>query len=546
MSYLNSNYKEDEYRVYRSVYLDSGNRSGGTNNRPSFNLDPEIHSSYKLKLLSSNIPLSFYTFNNNVFEIQEIASGFTASSWLASSSPNDYPWKSVCWSPNLGIFCAVASGKAMTSKDGLTWSVVNAPSNNWTSICWAPQLNLFVAVADSGTGNRVMTSSNGTNWTLQASAEDNDWISVCWSPDLNLFCAVATSGTNRIMVSSNGITWTAVNIGIPAIINGICWSPDLGIFCGVGIGVAITSINGLAWSYSIISTEVWYSVCWSPELSLFVAVATNGVIMFSADGIFWTDILIGAVQFSSVTWSSQFEQFVAVGNGICYTSLDGTTWTSNTVLNNSWSSVCWSPELYIFCSVSNLAGLNNNVSMISTLPTTSFTLNGNYNTTNLPSEIASQLNTNSTNGNYTTTYDIITNKLTIGADIDFKLIDSNANKFLGFRQSMNTFDTSITSDSSIMLNKQYLVIRSDELTNSVEVASRSYFNDLSNTNILSVIPIINGANQFEYFELPSAVEYLTSNGKSLANLSFYVEDPDGNEIDFNGIPFQLKIGIVGV
>lgn len=34
----------------------------------------------------------------------------------------------------------------------------SAADNQWLSVCWSPELGLFVAVAGSGAGNRVMTS----------------------------------------------------------------------------------------------------------------------------------------------------------------------------------------------------------------------------------------------------------------------------------------------------------------------------------------------------------------------------------------------------
>jgi hypothetical protein len=59
-----------------------------------------------------------------------------------------------------------------------------------------------VAVLGTGTGNRVMTSSDGITWTLRAGAADNGWRSVCWSSALSSFAAVATNGVgNRVMTS---------------------------------------------------------------------------------------------------------------------------------------------------------------------------------------------------------------------------------------------------------------------------------------------------------------------------------------------------------
>jgi len=61
----------------------------------------------------------------------------------------------------------------MTSPDGITWTNRTAPySNQWRSICWAPELSLFCAVGRTGT-YRVMTSPDGINWTARTAAAGN-------------------------------------------------------------------------------------------------------------------------------------------------------------------------------------------------------------------------------------------------------------------------------------------------------------------------------------------------------------------------------------
>jgi len=61
-----------------------------------------------------------------------------------------------------------------------------------------------VAVSISGTGNRVMRSSDGINWTIRTSAGDVSWRSVTYAR--GLFVAVANTGTaNRVMTSGSFI-----------------------------------------------------------------------------------------------------------------------------------------------------------------------------------------------------------------------------------------------------------------------------------------------------------------------------------------------------
>jgi len=328
--------------------------------------------------------------------------------WTARSSATEgNSWCSVCWSPELSIFVAVAyagTNRVMTSPDGITWTARSSASeaNDWNSVCWSPELSIFVAVAYGGT-NRVMTSPDGITWTARSSAsEANTWVSVCWSPELSIFVAVANSGTNRVMTSPDGITWTARSSASEA--NGwisVCWSPELSIFVAVaysGTNRVMTSPDGITWTARSSATEAnsWQSVCWSPELSIFVAVAVGGTnrVMTSPDGITWTarSSASDANGWRAVCWSPELSIFVAVaynGTNRVMTSPDGITWTarSSATEANSWYSVCWSPELSIFVAVvpggtnqvmtSNI-GMPNSKSVVKALPTQMSVLpNGN-------------------------------------------------------------------------------------------------------------------------------------------------------------------------
>ena len=149
-----------------------------------------------------------------------------------------------------------------------TWiSRTSASDNNWSSICYSLDKKLFVAVSNSGTANRVMTSSNGITWTSRTSASDNNWSSICYSQELGLFVAVANSGINRVMTSSDGITWTSRTPSSDNAWNSICWSSDLSLFAAVssdGIttsiqaaGMTSNNINGLISSASSILESSW-------------------------------------------------------------------------------------------------------------------------------------------------------------------------------------------------------------------------------------------------------------------------------------------------
>jgi hypothetical protein len=304
----------------------------------------------------------------------------TSATWLASTSPADNSWYSVCWAAEPGLFCAVAitgsGNRVMTSPDGITWTArTSAADNNWISVCWSAELGLFCAVANSGTGNRVMTSPDGITWTARVSAADNDWCSVCWSAELGLFCAVAISGMgNRVMTSPDGVTWTARSSAADNNWYGVCWSAELGLFCAVAISGTgdrvMTSPDGVTWATRASAADNnWLSVCWSAELGLFCAVANSGTgdrIMTSADGVTWTARAAAADNdWRGLCWSPELGLLCAVGGSGAgnrvMTSPDGLTWTLRTsAADNGWRGVCWSPELGLFGAV-GITGTGNRV-----------------------------------------------------------------------------------------------------------------------------------------------------------------------------------------
>jgi len=139
--------------------------------------------------------------NNGDNQVMTSPDGIT---WIDRMVSNANSWASVTYGN--GLFVTVGTG-VMTSHDGINWkSETITPNNNgWGSIVYGN--GLFVAVAKTADINNVMTSPDGTNWTLQNLPEINTWYSVTYGN--GLFVAVAGGfGTNQIMTSPDGINWT--------------------------------------------------------------------------------------------------------------------------------------------------------------------------------------------------------------------------------------------------------------------------------------------------------------------------------------------------
>jgi hypothetical protein len=312
------------------------------------------------------------------------------------------------------IYTSVA---ALARQAGANWHVavsLTTPAlNSWTSVCWGN--NIFIAVANSGTGNRIMRSSNGTTWASVISPADSGWSSVTFGNNRFVavattgafkimystdntgtswqaltsfisnnsftsitfgngkFCAVANSGLSntRIITSSDGITWNSTNSQIlTSNWNSICWNGA--IFCAVANSdisnvIVKISTNGTVWNGAIsgVLNNSWRSICWNG--SIFCAVAssgnTNQRVMISTNGLVWTNATSGVLNndWNAICWNGTiFCALASSGttNQRAMISVNGLVWTNATsgVLNNNWSALCWNGT--IFCAIANSGATN--------------------------------------------------------------------------------------------------------------------------------------------------------------------------------------------
>jgi hypothetical protein len=298
--------------------------------------------------------------------------------WVnATSGVLENDWNSVCWSPELGLFCAVsgsgttANERVILSSDGITWqnaSTVVELEGIWNSVCWSRELKLFLAVGyrynDYGKAI-IMTSNNGYNWIDRNLSSGALRLSkVCWSPELHLFCAV---GSGCSVVSNDGINFTTNNTTYMTF-SDMCWSPELGLFSAIQSGsnsIVKISRDGLNWETGTELGRIFArAICWSSELGLFVVGGRN-LILISRDGLNWNYSFYinftGTTDINSICWSAELGLFVAGGarSADIIISRDGLNWKN--VATRNIQSVCWSPELSIFCSVVNIGAANQRV-----------------------------------------------------------------------------------------------------------------------------------------------------------------------------------------
>ncbi len=238
---------------------------------------------------------------------------------------------------------------------GSAWTAHSAAqANSWSSVAYESEL--LVAVAENGT-NRVMTSSDGSNWTARSAAGDNDsWSSITYGE--GIFVAVSTGGSDDpIMTSPDGITWTARSVATDQIWSEVTYGS--GKFVAVGCGgydngcgtnaSVMSSDDGITWSAQAVSGN-WQSVTYGN--GLFVAVGSgNTRVITSPDGTTWTPRSAAGDNdwWTSVTYGNGL--FVAVGSGSdrVMTSPDGINWTARSAAgdNDSWASVVYASDLFV-------------------------------------------------------------------------------------------------------------------------------------------------------------------------------------------------------
>jgi hypothetical protein len=267
----------------------------------------------------------------------------------------------MCWSPQRGIFVAVArtgdsSSMIQTSSDGINWtSRTNTTDNSrWEDVCWSPELGLFVAVGFTGTW-RIISSFDGINWPSDRRVVINatsQMFAVCWSAELGIFLACGDRINSIVMYSSNAINWSSLVVASSNEINSVCWSPEVKLFVGVGNNTIMTSSNGTSWNLISNVSFNWSSVCWSSTLGMFVAIAFTAIVAYSYNGLNWTTRAITSTftNMNSICWSPQLELFVCAGFYTrIITSNDGINWISSSpVFSENIVVICWSPEVGIF------------------------------------------------------------------------------------------------------------------------------------------------------------------------------------------------------
>lgn len=210
----------------------------------------------------------------------------TAAGWATQKIGYSGPIRAITW--NGSQYLAVGgNGKAITSSDGINWSVkaeqLTFPAG--FDVIWAD--NMYVSV---GSSNSIKTSPDGLDWTSRHSCSClDDLFKVAWNGSLY----VAAGEAGRVYSSPDAMSWTEQTSGVESFID---------IY-----GLAASNIR-----FVIASGD-----------------ATAGM-RYSDDGVSWTPVSYNPVPASipsiqTINWDGS--QFIASGFGTTYISADGITWS---------------------------------------------------------------------------------------------------------------------------------------------------------------------------------------------------------------------------
>lgn len=346
-------------------------------------------------------PLFIYPSNSQTIQYSSLGT----SGWSSKTLPQQISTTSVVYGTvnSSGLFVAVGNtgtgARVNISYDGMFWNNALTPADNsWSSVCYGN--NRFVAVAQSGTGSRAMYSTNGVNWTLSATPLDISWNSVAYGLVNTSPLFVAVGSNNSIMTSANGTTWSlkSVNASNDTNWSGITYGKvkNFGLFVSVasigsGTQLVMTSSNGNDWNVqNASSTNAWISVTYGfvNGNGLFVAIANSGSnrVMISLDGIIWSSIVLSSVfeiNWQCITWGTVkgIGHFVAVASAAqlntMMTSVDGVNWTlRNTSAMTDFTLITWKSVTFgnvnntdVLVTVSNSSsGLDKNIMYSTVLP----------------------------------------------------------------------------------------------------------------------------------------------------------------------------------
>ena len=295
--------------------------------------------------------------------LPELGADPFADAWYPIAAAAKNPWQCVAYGG--GVFVALSNtgtgNRVMSSPDGTIWTVTatGAPDNAWGTNCLCYGNGMFVAV--SGGATNAMYSVDGYNWTESGASSVGPWSAVTFGN--GKFVAVGVSGTT--MYSTDAITWTS-----PGQIGGtnafdwgavIYGTDNLGVAKFVAVcsntgstkKSAVSLDNGINWTIYTSAISGQIAITFGNNLFVSVGIKTGLIagVQTSSDGQTWTERTVPYSVVSDWIVSIAFGNNLFVSttvDGNIISSADGITWTLTTVLSSaSWRGVTFGENIFV-------------------------------------------------------------------------------------------------------------------------------------------------------------------------------------------------------
>jgi hypothetical protein len=282
--------------------------------------------------------------------------------WTARTNAAANSWRGITWGKDK--FVAVSEdgtgNRVMTSQDGINWTSRTTPTSPTPNSMYAVTYGGGTIVSVGYGGNiasQVLTSPDGVTWAARTAAASKAWFNVKYMQHLKRFVAVAgatSSSGNRVMYSDNlGVTWTSASATADRDWRGLAYGDSTLIAISYIDSTSImTSPDGITWTARYQSIGNHY-ISLAYGNGRFVAVSddgTNNMIMVSKDrGLTWTakttPAAANAVDWRSITYDATSNVFVCVGqtgtNRVMIGTGDGENWVmGQSAASNNWRGVC--------------------------------------------------------------------------------------------------------------------------------------------------------------------------------------------------------------
>ncbi len=207
------------------------------------------------------------------------------------------------YSPNLVTNVVVTNGTIVVTQElsslGVLWyKVPSLPTTNTLQGVTIADDGVYVVTGTQGT---ILTSPDGTNWTVQVSGTTNVLSSVTsWPGGL-----VAAGDNGTILTSADGIKWNREPAPPTNWLYRVRWLN--GVLIAVGqSGTILTSTNGTLWTPRTSGTSFWLNdVCFVGDT--WFAIGVKGTVLTSTNLVEWTDrgTLTKKALYGAATDSSQ-------------------------------------------------------------------------------------------------------------------------------------------------------------------------------------------------------------------------------------------------